>query len=112
MGAQHLAGLGLLVPVSRFVIRMDVGLDVPRTGLAGRAWCGTACAGVALIFSQLRGRNAVILPVLGEDRQGLLSGLGCVKALGLEGKELLWDGRGCALGGFLQRCLSTLKSRL
>src|SRR4030095_13358127 len=68
----------------------------------------TACAGVALRCSQLRGRHAVILPGLGEDRQGLLSGLGCVKACGLEVQELLVDGLGFARGGLLQRGLRPL----
>jgi hypothetical protein len=41
-----------------------------------------------------------------------MRGLGSAKAFGLEVKELLLDGLGFALCGFLQRGLSTLKSCL
>jgi hypothetical protein len=40
----------------------------------------------------MRGLHAVILPALGQRCEGILSGLGCAKALGLQMKELLVDG--------------------
>jgi hypothetical protein len=59
----------------------------------------------------MRRFNAVILPALGQRGEGLVSGLRGTKALGLQMKELLVDGCGCALCGFLERGFSTLKSR-
>ena len=89
IGAKDKAGFRLLVLLYGVVIRMDLSLDLPLAGLEGRARCGTAFASVAFVFRQMRGRHVVILPALGQGRQGLLSGLGCAKALGLEVKELL-----------------------
>jgi len=66
IGAKDIAGLGVLVPLYRLVIGMDLGLDLPLDGLERRARCGTACANIAFVFSQMRGRDAVILPALGQ----------------------------------------------
>jgi hypothetical protein len=112
IGTQDKAGLRVLGLLYGVGIRMDLRLAVPRARLAGRAQCGTAFASVTFVFRQRRRRTAVILPVRGQDRQGLVSGLGGATALGLEVKELLGDGLVFALGGFLQRGLRTLQSRL
>ena len=90
IGAQDKAGLRVLVLLYSVVIRMNLRLDVPFASLAWRARCGTAFASVTMVFRQMRGRHAVILPVRGQYRQGLVSGLGGAKALGLEVKELAW----------------------
>src|SRR4030095_10178142 len=93
------------------VIRMDLGLDLPLDGLEGRTWGRTAFTRVAGVFSQLRGLDAVILPALGQRCEGILSGLGGAKALGLQVKELLCDGFVFALFGFVERGFGTFKSR-
>src|SRR4029453_8277071 len=95
-----------------FVIRMDVGLDLPREALQWRPRWGTAFASITFVFGQMIGRNGVILPALGQRRESIVSGFGGAKALGLQVKELFFDGLVFALCGFLQRGLSTLKSRL
>src|SRR4030095_10304846 len=91
---------------------MDVNLDLPRDSLQWRARCGTACASIAFVFGEMIGRNGVILPALGQRGEGILSGVGGAKAFGLQMKELFFDDLVFALFGFLQRGLSTLKSRL
>jgi hypothetical protein len=55
----------LLVLLDGCVIAMDVGLDLPRAGLEWRAHCGAPFARVALVFGQLRGRDAVLPPAFG-----------------------------------------------
>ena len=102
----------MLVLFYGVLIRMDLRLDLPLAGLEWRARCGTTFASVAFVLRQMRGRNVVILPALGQYRQGLLSGLGCAEAFGLEMKELLCDGLVFALFGLLQRGLRPLTSRL
>jgi hypothetical protein len=84
IGAQDQAGLCLRGLLSGGLIRMDLRLDLPRARLAWPARCGTAFTRVACVFRQRRGRNAVILPVRGQYRQGRVSGLGGAKALGVE----------------------------
>src|SRR5215510_6143103 len=64
IGAQDIAGLGLLGLLNQCVLRMDVALDVPRDGLQWRARCGTALASIAFVFGQMRGRHGMILPAL------------------------------------------------
>ena len=54
----------------------------------------------------------MILPALGQRGESILSGFGGAKALGLQVKELFFDGLVFALLGFLQRGLSTRKGRL
>jgi hypothetical protein len=111
-GAKDTAGLGLLGLRHRCVVCLDVALDVPRAGLAWRARCGTALASVAFVFRQMRGRNTVLRPALGPRCEGLLSRFRSANALGLQGQEWFFEGRGCAPCGCLQRGLSTLQSRL
>jgi hypothetical protein len=110
IGAKDIAGLGLLVLRNRFVIRMDLGLDLPFGGLEGCTRCGTAFASVALVWSQMRELNAVIPPALGQHGEGLLSGFGGTKALGLQVKERLRDGIVFALCGVVARGFGTFKS--
>ena len=50
IGAQDKAGLCLLGLLYGVLIRMDVRLDLPRAGLAGRARGGTAFASVMFVF--------------------------------------------------------------
>jgi len=66
LGAQYLAGLGLLVRLAGRVITMDVGLEVPRAGLERRACCGAPFASVALVCGQRRGLDAGLPPALGQ----------------------------------------------
>jgi hypothetical protein len=46
------------------------GVDQPRAGLAGRAECGRAFAGVACVFGQAGGLHLVIRSALGHRRRG------------------------------------------
>ena len=117
LGIAQLAGVNVgskdktrvaLLAVLKRLRRPDVGLDLPRAGLAGRARCGTAFTGIARVFGQLGGRQLVILPALHPH----LGRLGCRKALGLQVKELLSDGLLFALRGFLEPGGGALKSRL
>ena len=107
MSAKPIAGLGLLVLRNRVVIRMDWGLDVPRDGLERRAWCGTAFASVALVWSQRSGRKAVLRPALGQRCEGRLSGFGSAQAWGLQVKARLGDGRVFARCGVVARGFGT-----
>jgi len=111
-GAQDLAGLGGLVLRKRVVICTDGRLDVPRGGHEGRVRRGTAFARVACVFGERRGLEAVLRPALGPCAAGLLSGCGSAHAWGLQRQEVRGDGRGFALGGFLQRGFGTRQSGL
>ena len=88
IGAKHKAGLDLLAVPHRLLIRPDVGLDLPRAGLEGRARCGTAFAGIAFVFDQVEDVDPVIRPALGQRRQGLLGRLGRVESVGLAGERV------------------------
>ena len=112
IGAQYIAGLGLLGLLNRFVIRMDVSLDLPLDGLEWRARCGTPFTRVAFVFSQLLRLDTVILPALGQRCEGIVSSLRCAKALGLQVKELFCDSFVFALLGSGERGFGTFKSRL
>jgi hypothetical protein len=112
MGPQYKAGLDLLVVLNRRVIRMDLGRDLPLDGLEWGARCWSTFAGVVCVFAQMIRLDAVIRPVLGQRRQGILGGAGRTEALGLQVKELLGDGLMFALFGFGEWCCSALKGRL
>ena len=65
VGSKDKTRVALLAVLKRRLRRPDVGLQVPRAGLAGRARCGTALTGIARVFGQLGGLPLVIRPALG-----------------------------------------------
>jgi hypothetical protein len=112
IGPEYKAGLDLLVVLNRCVIRTDLSLDLPLDGLEWGARCWSTCAGVVFVFAQMIRLDAVLRPVLGQRRQGILGGAGRTKALGWQVKELRGDGLMFALWGFGECRCSALKGCL
>jgi hypothetical protein len=109
IGAQDIADLGLLVLRTRCVIRLDLGLALPRDGRERRAWGGPAVASVALVCSQRRGLKAVLQPARGHRGAGSVCGCGGANAWGWQGQERRGDGLVGALGGVVACRVGTFK---
>jgi len=112
LGPKDKAGLDLLVVLKRRVIRTDVGLDWPRDGLEWGARCGSTLAGVVCVFAQVIRLDAVIRPVLGSRRQGIVGGAGRTTAFGWQVQAWRGEGLMFALFGFGAGRCGTLKGRL
>ena len=112
IASQHKAGLGVLQVRQVRCIRPDPGLDLPRDRLDWAGRCRTAFAAVAFVLDQSVVLDLVILPTLGHGGQSGLGSFGCLKACGLQMKELLFDHLIFALLGFADCDLGALKSGL
>ncbi len=80
-------------------------VELPLRGFDRGLRGGPTCGGLPLLLKPLARLDLMILPLLPERGQRLLSALRCLKTLGLQVKQVLGDGLMVSLLGLLAHCL-------